>query len=114
MYNNQHARANIVPRPRLIDRLSEGLAVGCRLTLIVLSAGGLYDAIPEAATTSLGGPDVLAEVIRVHDENQQLLVRLSTRGTLIVAEKSGHEIQWCQPKLVVDAIGEIVEQVRGE
>lgn len=84
------------------------------LPLIVLSAGALYDAIPEAAVISLGGPDVLAEAIRVHDENQHLLVGLSTRGKLIVAKKSGHEIHWYQPDLVIDAIREIVEQERGE
>lgn len=82
------------------------------LPLIVLSAGALYDAIPDAAVTSLGGPDVLAEVIQVHDENQERLVQLSTQGKLIVAERSGHEIHWSQPDLVTDAIGEIVELVR--
>ncbi|NOH04326.1 MAG: alpha/beta hydrolase [Chloroflexi bacterium] len=82
------------------------------MPLIVLSAGALYDAVPEAAVTSLGGPEVLAEVVRVHDENQNLLVHLSTRGKLIVAEKSGHEIHWYQPELVIDAIREIVEQGR--
>lgn len=84
------------------------------LPLVVLSAGALYDAIPKAVVTSLGGPDVLALVIKVHDENQQLLVELSTQGKLIVAEKSGHEIHWYQPQFVIDAIQEIVEQVRGK
>lgn len=32
-------RPNIVPRPRLIERLNNGLAMGCRLTLISASAG---------------------------------------------------------------------------
>ena len=32
-------RPNIVPRPRLIERLNDGLAMGCRLTLISASAG---------------------------------------------------------------------------
>lgn len=82
------------------------------MPLIVLSAGALYDAVPEAVVTSLGGPAVLAQVIQVHDENQQLLVQLSTRGKLIVAEESGHEIHWYQPELVIDAIREIVEQAR--
>jgi len=84
------------------------------LPLIVLSAGALYDAIPEAVITSLGGPDVLAQVIQVHDENQQLLVGLSTQGKLIIADESGHEIHWYQPDLVIDSIKEIVERVRGE
>ena len=44
---------------------------------------------------------------------QQELVRLSTRGKLVIAGKSGHEIHWYQPELVIDAIKEIVEQVHG-
>ncbi|MBI4761929.1 MAG: hypothetical protein HZC39_14290 [Chloroflexi bacterium] len=32
-------RPNLVPRPRLIERLNEGLAMGCKLTLISASAG---------------------------------------------------------------------------
>lgn len=84
------------------------------MPLIVISAGALYDAVPKAVVTSLGGSDVLAQVIQVHEENQQLLVQLSTRGKLIVAEKSGHEIHWYQPEMVIEAIKEIVEQARGE
>ena len=33
------SRPGVVPRPRLIDRLNEGLAMGCKLTLISASAG---------------------------------------------------------------------------
>jgi LuxR family maltose regulon positive regulatory protein len=32
-------RAKTVSRPRLIERLNEGLAVGCKLTLVSASAG---------------------------------------------------------------------------
>ena len=32
-------RPSLVPRPRLIDRLNQGLAMGCKLTLISASAG---------------------------------------------------------------------------
>ena len=57
---------------------------------------------------------MLVQVIQVHDENQQLLVQLSTQGKLVIAEKSGHEIHWYQPELVIDAIREVVMQVRGK
>ena len=33
------ARPGIVPRPHLIERLNEGLAMGCKLTLLSASAG---------------------------------------------------------------------------
>lgn len=42
------------------------------------------------------------------------LVSLSTQGVQVIAEGSIHFIQWDQPDLVIDAIREIVEQVRGE
>ena len=84
------------------------------LPLIVLSAGAFNDNIPNSVVSAMGGPDVLAQVVQVHDEIQQDLVSLSTAGKLIVAEKSGHEIHWYQPELVVDAIQTIVEQVRGK
>jgi hypothetical protein len=32
----------------------------------------------------------------------------------IIAHKSGHEIHWDQPDLVIDAIRAIVEQVRAK
>ena len=83
------------------------------LPLIVLSAGAFNENIPNSVVTAMGGPDVLVQVVQVHDEIQQELASLSTTGKLIVAETSGHEIHWYQPELVVDAIQTIVEQVRG-
>jgi pimeloyl-ACP methyl ester carboxylesterase len=84
------------------------------LPLIVLSAGALYDAMPESIVTAMGGPDMLTQVVQVHDELQQELVSLSTAGRLIIAENSGHEIHWYQHELVIDAIRTLVEQVHGE
>ena len=84
------------------------------LPLIVLSAGALYDAVPESIVTAMGGPDMLTQVVQVHDELQQELVSLSTAGRLIIAENSGHEIHWYQHELVIDAIRTLVEQVHGE
>jgi pimeloyl-ACP methyl ester carboxylesterase len=84
------------------------------LPLIVLSAGALYDTLPNTVVTAMGGPDVLERVIQVHDEFQHELASLSTAGKLIVAEKSGHEIHWYQPELVLDAIRTLVERVRSK
>jgi hypothetical protein len=84
------------------------------LPLIVLSAGAVYDGIPESIVTAMGGPDVLAQVIQIHNELQTELVNLSTQGVQIIAHKSGHEIHWDQPDLVIDAIRAIVEQVRAK
>jgi pimeloyl-ACP methyl ester carboxylesterase len=45
-------------------------------------------------------------------EAQQRLATLSSNGRLIVAEKSGHMIQFDQPQIVVDAIEAILDEAR--
>ena len=50
---------------------------------------------------------------RVWQELQAELTQLSSNSQLIVAEKSGHGIQIDQPGLVVDAIHQMVETIRG-
>lgn len=46
-------------------------------------------------------------------EAQQLLAGLSTQGRLIVPAGSGHYIQWDHPAVVIDAVRQVVGQVRG-
>jgi pimeloyl-ACP methyl ester carboxylesterase len=84
------------------------------IPLTVISAGALYEDVPEAVISAMGGPDVLAQVARVHDELQLELVGLSTRGKQIIAPKSGHAIHWDHPELVIGAIRELVQQARAE
>lgn len=43
------------------------------------------------------------------DQRQAELARLSSRGTLVIVEESGHYIQLDQPQLVIDAILEVLE-----
>jgi pimeloyl-ACP methyl ester carboxylesterase len=45
-------------------------------------------------------------------EAQRRLAALSSNGRLIVAEGSGHAIHWDQPTLVVDAVRQVIEDVR--
>ena len=45
-------------------------------------------------------------------ELQRELVRRSSRGKQIIAEKSGHNIHRDQPELVVDAVRQVVEELR--
>jgi pimeloyl-ACP methyl ester carboxylesterase len=47
-------------------------------------------------------------------EAQQQLAGLSTQGRLIVPAGSGHYIHWDHPAVVIDAVTEVVGQVRGE
>ena len=87
------------------------------LPLIVLTAGVTaeqqYAQLPESAR-SLITLDMLAQVSEAHQEMQLELVALSTRGKQVIATESGHSIQWDQPDLVIDAIHEVVDQVRGD
>jgi pimeloyl-ACP methyl ester carboxylesterase len=46
-------------------------------------------------------------------EAQRLLAGLSTRGRLIVAAGSGHNIHFEQPALVIEAVRQVIGQVRG-
>lgn len=55
--------------------------------------------------------DEFAELLR---ENQRRLAALSPQGRQIVAEGCGHFVQRCDPKIVIDAIGEVVEQARNQ
>jgi pimeloyl-ACP methyl ester carboxylesterase len=45
-------------------------------------------------------------------EAQRRLAALSTNGRLIVAEGSGHAIHWEQPTLVIDAVRQVIADVR--
>jgi pimeloyl-ACP methyl ester carboxylesterase len=49
------------------------------------------------------------QVQAARDQAQADLARLSSRGTLVIVEESGHYIQLDQPQLVIDAILEVLE-----
>lgn len=55
-------------------------------------------------------PSLAPKFEQIRLELQQELVRRSSRGRQIIAEKSGHYIQRDQPELVVDAIREVIEE----
>jgi hypothetical protein len=45
---------------------------------------------------------------------QAEMARLSPQGKLIIAENSGHIIHIQQPELVIEAIREVIEHIRGK
>ncbi len=47
-------------------------------------------------------------------EAQRLMAELSTQGRLIVPADSSHYIHWDHPAVVIDAVAQVVEQVRAE
>ncbi len=47
-------------------------------------------------------------------EAQRLMAALSTQGKLIVPAGSGHYIHWDHPAVVIEAVAQVVGQVRGQ
>lgn len=45
---------------------------------------------------------------------QHELAALSTRGRLVIAEHSGHAVQLEEPGIVIDGIGQVLAEVRGD
>ncbi len=81
------------------------------LPLIVLSQGHPADAsIPDSPEEA----EYEKRRREVEDELQRELAQLSTQGRQIVATESGHGIHRDQPHLVLDALRELIERVRGE
>jgi pimeloyl-ACP methyl ester carboxylesterase len=57
-------------------------------------------------------PELADKLEEVWQEIQRDYVAMSSDGKVIVAQDSGHGIQWDQPQLVVDSILEVVKKVR--
>jgi pimeloyl-ACP methyl ester carboxylesterase len=89
-YAQAHAAAGLGDRP-----------------MIVLAAGKPY---------SFGDPELDKEANAYRqvwiNELQPQLARLSTRGRLVVVEKSGHRISEEAPEVVIDAVREVVTLAR--
>ena len=84
-----------------------------------LQAAGTLGELPLTAIRH-GIPDLFASMPaeqakaaeQVWQELQAELAKLSSKGQILVAEKSGHGIPVDQPDIVVDAIRQMVESVR--
>jgi hypothetical protein len=63
-------------------------------------------------------PDFPAELAsrlaQNHQELQQRLASLSSRGSLITAQGSGHVVMRDRPECIVEVVRRLVEQVRAE
>jgi pimeloyl-ACP methyl ester carboxylesterase len=57
-------------------------------------------------------PSLAPKFEQVRLELQKELVRRSSRGRQIIAERSGHNIHRDQPELVIDAIRQVVEEAK--
>lgn len=57
-------------------------------------------------------PDLAKSTNEAWEKMQEELARLSTRGSQSIAKNSSHYIQFDRPELVIDAVRNVVEQVR--
>jgi len=73
--------------------------------LIVLTAS-------PTSTDPMIPPEQQQESNRVHQELQRELLDLSTNSRQVIATRAGHNIQREEPQLVIDAVLEVVKQVR--
>jgi len=114
LIDTSDANARIVPdltkSPEWIDLeansvlLRKANGIGDK-PLIVLTASptSTDEAIP---------PEQQQDANRIHQELQRELLGLSTSSRQVIATKSGHNIQREEPQLVIDAVLDVVEQVR--
>jgi pimeloyl-ACP methyl ester carboxylesterase len=111
-----------VPAMATETRAEMALLTTSRRGVDATTAEGLERAADDAllqAAPSLGNRPllVLAAGQKVaHDpiwlEAQRRQAALSTHGRLIIADGSGHAIHWEQPTLVVDAVRQVIADVR--
>ncbi len=45
-------------------------------------------------------------------QRQREMLAMSSRSRQLLAERSGHQIQKDQPELVIEAVGELIEEIR--
>ena len=115
LYRTPYCKAaydELIAASEMLSQPEDLISLG-DLPLIVLSAGATHDEMPEVAVKAIG-ENVIAQMDQVSQGLQQELVSLSSQGEQVIAEESGHFIQWDQPELVIDAIRTVVEQVRAE
>jgi pimeloyl-ACP methyl ester carboxylesterase len=82
-----------------------------------IRAAPLFPDIPLTVISAGKGPPswlVGDGFIRIFQDNQRRLVALSPQATQIIAKQSGHFVQNDEPEVVVQAIREVVDKVRGK
>jgi hypothetical protein len=76
------------------------------IPLIVLTQGRPYG--PDMVAV----PSIAPKAYQLHLALQRDLVRRSSRGQQVIAKKSGHAVHQDQPELVIDAIRQVVKEVK--
>ena len=92
-------------QPKCFRAVADHLRVLGEAAGFVASLGSLPDVPLVAISSGALPPERL--------EEHRALARLSSNGRHIVAARSGHWVQFDEPELIVTAIREVVDQVRG-
>jgi pimeloyl-ACP methyl ester carboxylesterase len=98
---------------RVLGWIGRGLAALVGFIVVLALAGASYEAIAASDRPLI----VLASEQNMTatpywDDAQRRQAALSTNGHLIVPPDSVHYIHWEQPTLVIDAVRQVVEDVR--
>jgi pimeloyl-ACP methyl ester carboxylesterase len=99
----------LVARERLLghSQLSPDKQHFGDMPLYVIANGRQYD--PSYGINSRRPADKLAEASRIARELQTELLALSNRSVLLVATDSGHNINFEQPKIVIEAVEKLLD-----
>ena len=105
--NWRNAHTNLEEMKAFEESAAETAATGSlgNIPLIVLS----HD--PDKPSSELP-PDLAKPVNETWAKMQEELAHLSTRGTQVIAKNSAHYIQNDRPDVVIDALRNVVQQVR--
>jgi pimeloyl-ACP methyl ester carboxylesterase len=108
--SNSHVEATIAETLSVIAAETQPVATLGDLPLTVISHGHLdANAVPASL-----GPEVRDDYERAWQELQKDITSLSTRGRRIIADRSGHNIIFEQPEIVIESILEMVNMAAGQ
>lgn len=108
--SNSHAEAMIAESESVFAAETQPISTLGNLPLIVIRHGQFDE---NAIPTSLG-QQVRDDYEVAWQTIQAEIMSLSTRGRLIVAERSGHNIMFDQPEIVIDSILEMMGKIQSE
>jgi hypothetical protein len=108
--SKSHVEATIAETLSVIAAETQPVATLGDLPLTVISHGHLdTNAVPASL-----GPEVRDDYERAWQELQKEITSLSTRGRRIIADRSGHNVIFEQPEIVIESILEMVNMSAGQ
>jgi pimeloyl-ACP methyl ester carboxylesterase len=88
----------------------EAMAGHLRVLPEATASAGAIGSLGDLPVIVISSGDQTADVRAAHEK----LAKMSSRGRVVLASKSGHWVPYDEPELIVDAIREIVEDFRAQ